>query len=920
MYSSPTQLQLAPSELTFHKRIARGAFGSVYLATDPFGTKYAVKRTRKFGMKRSRELMNLGLCRDAENVMQYRGTFYTRNRSGTITQNSLFEHLPYNMRAFIRYLKHRRDTAPAVEYPVGHSLRRPGSTLMSLHIAAPTAYSHAEATEIDHVIVRALNDVLNGILELHSRGLVHRDLKPDNVLVDDDHSPTIAKICDLGSAKKINQLCLTNRSDSDLGQTPSTPNAPAAAVICVARRHSLKCWGAPRGQPPRNAGNAAQDRTETDSRCRAKRIDRKWAPQANPRVQRKQLELVFQAMQSKGSLRTTLTNIAKGNARLMAIANVAYNLLRWCPEDRISMEDARKMLNAGRRRRSDPAVDVAPASRGVTCGTPAAQLTHTPLHIPPKFGGGTVADSKMKDEISQLVDSRGRRPTSNEDAFKLYNFSVSLPVFRRKYDWKVPKWEAEQIKDLHIAVRKQLATELAAGPSGIDARLGPMELPRATQVLKAAGLRTLYALYIDVGPVRIVDAIVALVRREDFTVIIDALTADPDALQRLLFPPTAAGEDAQGESSEGTADQPEQSVELGALWSRVADDLNANLTGPRCKLATECCTIFLNSTPEGALIETVEPKDVERVREYTATLPPNEDYLKRGAEVARELGLTLFQLLKAEFMPEQEVNKRWDQHDDERLIELVQRQVNARSQGPKRFNSLCWKSVARQMGNKTNVQCRLRWRSIGTTEAREEAFDDAQLYMLQILHAAYGDKWISIARMIPGKNAYQCRTKFLSCLSPPGKAEYVKYYKGLRNAIASRKPSINVRRWWVRVDWLGIKLLKLAHLTKNATIMKALEELYESGIIMKRIDRLFGSEPLKWSRTIRGIDILTLAEYLKKYSSRMVLRITNSLVSALLRKSRVADADDFKRIFDLRSVDEAQFEQSLKTLLECSWP
>lgn len=46
-YSSPTKLPLAPSQLTFHRRIARGAFGSVYLATDQSGNKYAVKRTRK---------------------------------------------------------------------------------------------------------------------------------------------------------------------------------------------------------------------------------------------------------------------------------------------------------------------------------------------------------------------------------------------------------------------------------------------------------------------------------------------------------------------------------------------------------------------------------------------------------------------------------------------------------------------------------------------------------------------------------------------------------------------------------------------------------------------------------------------------------------------------------------------------------
>lgn len=55
--------------------------------------------------------------------------------------------------------------------------------------------------------------------------------------IDDDKAPSVAKVCDLGmisfhhyghywligSAKKINRLCLTNNSDMDLKAEPSTP-------------------------------------------------------------------------------------------------------------------------------------------------------------------------------------------------------------------------------------------------------------------------------------------------------------------------------------------------------------------------------------------------------------------------------------------------------------------------------------------------------------------------------------------------------------------------------------------------------------------------------------------------------------------------------------------------------------------------
>ncbi|KAG6440157.1 Protein kinase GSK-3 domain family protein [Babesia bovis T2Bo] len=208
-YSSPTRLALDPCELKFHKRIARGAFGSVYLATDPNGYKYAVKRSRKFGTKRSRELINLGLCKDAANIMQYMGTFYTRNRNGILMQNSLFEHVPYNLRSFIRHMRGNMES---------HCER--------INAITPDNPSHAAAQVTgtkDYLILRVLCDVVNGILELHGRDLVHRDLKPDNILIDDDKSPTIAKICDLGSAKRITRLSMTARSDSDMTVEPSTP-------------------------------------------------------------------------------------------------------------------------------------------------------------------------------------------------------------------------------------------------------------------------------------------------------------------------------------------------------------------------------------------------------------------------------------------------------------------------------------------------------------------------------------------------------------------------------------------------------------------------------------------------------------------------------------------------------------------------
>ncbi|AFZ80627.1 protein kinase domain-containing protein [Theileria equi strain WA] len=210
------------------------------------GNKFAVKRTRKFGKKRSRELVNLGICNGAKNIVRYFGSFYTIDPFGNCMQNSLFEHYQYNLRCFIRTKKATLEKNKLVED--GHKEQIPGTRTKSennahnlntedhknvieipddsifqedignqpqtcprkdtnSHISTTVRYTFksnvTNVSNISDILIYVLRNVAIGINEMHSRGLVHRDLKPDNILIDNENNPKEVKICDFGSSKRI---------------------------------------------------------------------------------------------------------------------------------------------------------------------------------------------------------------------------------------------------------------------------------------------------------------------------------------------------------------------------------------------------------------------------------------------------------------------------------------------------------------------------------------------------------------------------------------------------------------------------------------------------------------------------------------------------------------------------------------------
>ncbi|SBS92946.1 protein kinase, putative [Plasmodium malariae] len=155
------------------KLIGKGTFGKVYYAID-LSTQEAVaiKRSPKWRNKVSREVHLLRKMRYSTNIINIKSIFYTFTEKGFIIQNIVFKHMTYSLGKYIRLKKQEKRE---------------------------NKYDRIASFDLRSIIYQ----ICIGVKHLHEHNFAHRDLKPDNILIDFDASNIKVEICDLGSAKKV---------------------------------------------------------------------------------------------------------------------------------------------------------------------------------------------------------------------------------------------------------------------------------------------------------------------------------------------------------------------------------------------------------------------------------------------------------------------------------------------------------------------------------------------------------------------------------------------------------------------------------------------------------------------------------------------------------------------------------------------
>ncbi|KAI1075422.1 kinase-like domain-containing protein [Whalleya microplaca] len=189
------------NQYTLREEIGRGSFGSVHLATDQFGTEYAVKEFSKLRL-RKRAQSNILRRPDGERLRQLapgRGQWSAHKKQLSHHEIAEAKDALYLIReetAIMKKLNHPNlvSLIEVLDDPDQDSL------YMVLEMCKKGVIMRVgldeQADPYDDERCRYwFRDLILGIEYLHAQGIIHRDIKPDNLLLTEDD---VLKIVDFG--------------------------------------------------------------------------------------------------------------------------------------------------------------------------------------------------------------------------------------------------------------------------------------------------------------------------------------------------------------------------------------------------------------------------------------------------------------------------------------------------------------------------------------------------------------------------------------------------------------------------------------------------------------------------------------------------------------------------------------------------
>jgi [calcium/calmodulin-dependent protein kinase] kinase len=195
------------NQYTIHDEIGRGSFCAVHLGKDQFGNEYAIKefsktRLRKraqsnilrMGAHRPRRFPGMPLARSA-------GSGQIQVQTPADTQNALY--LIREETAIMKKLNHPNlvQLIEVLDDPEEDSLYMV-MEMCKKGVIMKVGLDSQAAPYNDDQCRCWFRDMILGIEYLHAQGVIHRDIKPDNLLVSDDD---VLKIVDFGVSEMFSQ-------------------------------------------------------------------------------------------------------------------------------------------------------------------------------------------------------------------------------------------------------------------------------------------------------------------------------------------------------------------------------------------------------------------------------------------------------------------------------------------------------------------------------------------------------------------------------------------------------------------------------------------------------------------------------------------------------------------------------------------